>query len=46
MAFKLVKVTQKKCFLPRNYKLLADVVQGIEFVNGVKQNRDQKQEAA
>jgi hypothetical protein len=28
------------------YKLLADVVQGIKFVNGVKQNGDQKQQAA
>ena len=42
IAFKLVKVAQNKCFGPRGYKLLADVVQSIKFVNGVKQNGDNR----
>jgi len=46
MAFKLMEVAQKKWFRLRGYKLLADVIQGIKFVNGVKQNGDQKQQAA
>ncbi|PXW80016.1 hypothetical protein C8R34_1536 [Nitrosomonas sp. Nm84] len=29
----------------RGYKLLADVIQGIKFINGVKKNGDQKQRA-
>lgn len=46
MAFKLMEVAQKKWFRLRGYKLLADVIEGIKFVNGVKQNGDQKQQAA
>lgn len=46
MAFKLMETAQKKWFRLRGYKLLADVVQGIKFVNGVKQKGDQKQQAA
>ncbi len=46
MAFKLMEVAQKKWFRLRGYTLLADVIQGIKFVNGVKQNGDQKQQAA
>ncbi len=46
MAFKLMEVAQKKWFRLRGYKLLADVIEGIKFVNGVKQNRDHKQQAA
>ena len=46
MAFKLMEVAQKKWFRLRGYKFLADVVQGIKFVNSVKQNGDQKQQAA
>ena len=46
MAFKLMEVAQKKWFRLRGYKLLADVIEGIKFVNGVKQNGDQKQVAA
>jgi len=46
MAFKLMEVAQKKWLRLRGYKLLADIVQGIKFVNGVKQNGDQKQQAA
>lgn len=46
MAFKLMEVAQKKWFRLRGYKLLADVIQGIKFVNGVKQNGDQKQRTA
>ena len=36
----------EEMFRLRGYKLLADVVQGIKFVNGVKQNGDRKQVAA
>ncbi|WP_292918435.1 transposase [Nitrosomonas sp.] len=43
ITFKLIEVAQKKWFRLRGYKLLADVIQGIKFVNGVKQNGDQKQ---
>ncbi|PXV72146.1 hypothetical protein C8R14_1656, partial [Nitrosomonas eutropha] len=46
MAFKLMEVAQKKWFRLRGYKLLADVMQGVKFVNGVKQNGDRKQVAA
>ncbi|MGG7056592.1 IS256 family transposase, partial [Nitrosomonas halophila] len=46
MAFKLMETAQKKWFRLRGYKLLADVVGGMKFVNGVKQNGDQKQVAA
>ncbi|SEQ90506.1 Transposase, Mutator family [Nitrosomonas sp. Nm51] len=46
MAFKLMEVAQKKWFRLRGYKPLADVLQGIKSVNGVKQNGGQKQEAA
>ena len=46
MAFKLKEVAQKKWFRLKGYTLLADVIQGIKFVNGVKQNGDQKQQAA
>lgn len=28
------------------YKWLADVIEGVKFVNGIKQNGDQKQVAA
>ncbi len=41
MVFKLMEVAQKKWFRLRGYKLLTDIVRGIKFVNGVKQNGDQ-----
>lgn len=46
MMFKLMEVAQKKWFRLRGYKLLADVIQGVKFVDGVKQNGDQKQQVA
>lgn len=47
MAFKLMETAQKKWFRLRGYNLLADVVSGIKFVNGIKQQTgDQKQVAA
>lgn len=46
MAFKLMETAQKKWFRLRGYKLLADVIEGIKFVNGIKQNENQKQQAA
>jgi len=46
MAFKLMEVAQKKWFRLRGYKLLAEVIQGVKFVNDVKQNTNQKQQAA
>ncbi|SFL09434.1 Transposase (or an inactivated derivative) [Nitrosomonas aestuarii] len=45
MAFKLMEAAQKRWFRLRGYKLLADVIKGIKFVNGIKQNGDQKQVA-
>ncbi len=47
MAFKLMETAQKKWFRLRGYNLLADVISGIKFVNGIKQQTgDQKQAAA
>ena len=36
---------QKKWFRLRGYTLQVDIIQGIKFVKGVKQNGDQKQQA-
>jgi transposase-like protein len=48
MAFKLVETAQKRWQRLRGYKHLADVIRGVKFTNGIKQeeNSDQKQEAA
>ena len=46
MAFKLMQTAQKKWFRLRGYNLLADVINGVKFVNGIKQAEDQKQNAA
>ena len=46
MAFKLIETAQKKWFRLRGYKLLAEVITGVKFVDGMKQTGDQKQEAA
>jgi len=46
MAFKLMETAQKKWFRLRGYNLLADVINGVKFVNGIKQAEDQKQNAA
>jgi len=46
MAFKLMETAQKKWFRLRGYNLLADVINGGKFVNGIKQTADQKQNAA
>ena len=46
MAFKLMETAQKKWFRLRGYNLLADVINGVKFVNGIKQTADQKQYAA
>ena len=46
MAFKLVEVAQKRWQRLRGYKHLADVITGTKFTNGIKQDIDQKQEAA
>lgn len=46
MAFKFMETAQKKWFRLRGYRLLADVVFNVKFVNGIKQNGDQKQVAA
>lgn len=46
MAFKLMETAQKKWFRLRGYNLLADVINGVKFVNGIKQTADQKQNAA
>ncbi len=46
MAFKLMETAQKKWRRLRGYKLLADVITGVKFVDGVRQTGDQKQDAA
>lgn len=47
MAFKLMEVAQKNWRKLRGYKLLADVIQGVQFVNGEKIDRNgQNQQAA
>jgi len=44
MAFKLIEVAQSKWRRLHGYTLIADVIAGINFVNGVKEDR--KQDAA
>ncbi len=46
MAFQLMETAQKNWFRLKDYKLLADVISGVKFVNGIKQTGDQKQGAA
>ena len=46
IAFKLMETAQKRWQRLREYDLLADVITGVTFVNGVKQTGDQKQGAA
>lgn len=46
MAFKLIETAQKKWLRLRGFQLLADVITGVKFVNGIKQTEDQKQDAA
>ena len=45
-AFKLMETAQRKWCRLRGYNLLADVINGIKFVNGIKQTADQEQNAA
>ena len=42
MAFKLMETAQKKWFRLRGYHLLADVINRVKFVNGIKHIGDQK----
>jgi transposase-like protein len=46
MAFKLMEAAQKKWLRLRGHNLLADVITGVKFINGIKQTEDQKQNAA
>ena len=46
MAFKLMETAQKKWQRLRGYKLLADVITGVKFIDGVKQTGEQKQDTA
>ena len=46
MAFKLMETAQKKWLRLRGYNLLADVITGVKFVNGIKKTEDQLQDAA
>lgn len=46
MAFKLMETAQKKWFRLRGYNLLADVISGIKFVNGIKQQTGEQKQAA
>jgi putative transposase len=46
MAFKLMETAQKKWQRLKGYQHLADVINGVKFVNGIKQTGDQIQDAA
>lgn len=46
MAFKLIETAQKRWQRLRGYKHLADVITGVKFTDGIKQENGQKQEAA
>ncbi len=46
MAFKLVKTALKKWKRLHGYKHLADVITGVQFTNGIKQETDQQQDVA
>ncbi|SDY92910.1 Transposase, Mutator family [Nitrosomonas sp. Nm33] len=46
LGFWIMEIAQKNWFRLRGYKLLADVISGVKFVNGIKQAGDQKQVAA
>lgn len=46
MAFKLIETAQRKWQRLRGYQLLADVITGVKFVNGIKENEALQQEAA
>ena len=46
MVFKLVQSAEKRWRRLRGFELLADVVQGVTFINGEKQQKDTTQEAA
>jgi putative transposase len=46
MAFKLIETAQRKWQRLRGYQLLADVITGVKFVNGIKENKALQQEAA
>jgi len=46
MAFKLIETAQKRWQRLRGYKHLADVIIGAKFTNGIKQETNQKQDAA
>lgn len=46
MAFKLIETAQKRWQRLRGYKHLADVITGVVFANGIKQENSQKQDAA
>ena len=40
MAFKLMETAQKKWLRLRGYNLLAEVITGVKFGNGIKQTED------
>lgn len=46
MVFKLVQSAQKKWRRLRGYERLAEVIQGVQFKDGIKQPVEQQQEAA
>jgi hypothetical protein len=46
LVFKLVETAQKKWKRLRGYKYLSDVITGIKFTNGIKEDADQEQDAA
>ena len=46
MAYKLITTAQKRWHRLRGYKLLADVIEGVEFKDGERVEPDQQQETA
>ncbi len=41
MTFKLIEVAQNKWRRLKGYKLLADVLQGVNFKDGIKQQKEE-----
>ena len=46
MTYKLMTTAESKWRRLRGYRLLADVVQGVKFKDGIRVEQDQSQDAA
>ena len=45
MVFKLIKSAEKRWYRLRGFELLADVISGVQFVNGVKEQEEESEAA-